>query len=100
MRKSQARKFQNKERKLKERILKGIEKFNEIRSPEAVAELKELKRSQFLIKFSGHMCFTCGTYDYFDDLVYELRELGLKTKILNFKNFGNYYLVSYEILSR
>lgn len=85
---------------LKEKVLAGIKKFNEIRAPEAVAELIELKDKKFSIKFSGHMCFTCGTYDYFEDLVFELKEIGLKTKIKNYQNFGNYFLVDYEILNK
>jgi len=82
------------------KILMAIEKFNEIRIPEAKAELIEFKENNFLIKFSGHMCFTCGTYDYFEDLIYELKDRGIETKIKDYQNFGNYYLVHYEIKGR
>jgi hypothetical protein len=84
-------------KEIKNKILIAIERFNEIRRPEAVAELIELKGNNFLIKFSGHMCFTCGTYDYFEDLMYELCDLGVETKIKEFQNFGDYFLVRYEI---
>jgi hypothetical protein len=83
-----------------EKILKAIEKFNEIRIPEAKAELIEFKENNFLIKFSGNMCFTCGTYDYFDDLLYELKDVGLETKIKSFKNCGDYYLVQYKLIKK
>jgi hypothetical protein len=82
---------------VKKRVLEGILKFNEIRKPEAIAQLVKLKNKEFLVKFSGHMCFTCGTYDYFEDLMYELRDLGVETKIKEFQNFGDYFLVRYEI---
>ena len=82
---------------LKEKISKAIENFNQIRSPEAVAELVKIKDSNFLIKFSGHMCYTCGVYDYFEDLVYELEDLGVKSKIKDYKRFNNYFLVEYKI---
>lgn len=82
---------------IKNKILIAIEWFNEIRRPEAVAELIELKGNNFSIKFSGHMCFTCGTYDYFEDLMYELRDLGVEAKIKEFRNLGNYFLVRYQI---
>ena len=83
---------------IEEKILKGIGKFNEIRMPEAKAELIEMKDKNFLVKFSGHMCATCGTYDYFDDLLGEFEDLSLKTKILGFRNFDDFYLVKYQIL--
>jgi hypothetical protein len=79
------------------KILMAIEKFNEIRVPEAKAELVEFKGNNFLIKFSGHMCFTCGTYDYFEDLIYEFKDWGIAIKIKDYQNFGDYYLVHYEI---
>jgi hypothetical protein len=79
------------------KILMAIEKFNEIRVPEAKAELIEFKENNFLIKFSGHMCFTCGTYDYFEDLIYEFKDWGIEIKIKDYQNFGDYYLVHYEI---
>jgi hypothetical protein len=81
-----------------EKIKTAIEKFNEIRIPEAKAELIEFKEKNFLIKFSGHMCFTCGTYDYFEDLIYELKGLGINAKIKNYqRQKEDYYLVDYQI---
>ncbi len=86
---------------MKNKLLKGIEKFNEIRVPEAKAELVEIKGNEVLVRFSGHMCFTCGTYDYFDDLIYEMKDLGIDLEIQGFKREnGNRYLVSYLIKGR
>lgn len=79
------------------KIIQAIERFNEIRVPEAKADLVGAKGKKFLVKFSGHMCFTCGTYDYFDDLKFDLDDLGLKTKIKNFRRINDEYLVEYQI---
>jgi hypothetical protein len=75
----------NKEIELKEIVLKGIERFNEIRVPEAKTELLKIKKNEILVRFSGHMCFTCGAYDYFDDLIFEMLEVGLWLEKKNFK---------------
>jgi hypothetical protein len=85
---------------IKNIILKSILRFNEIRKPEAIAKLIKYKDKEFLVKFFGHMCFTCGTYDYFEDLMYELKEIGINTKIKEFYNFGDHFIVLYEIKSQ
>lgn len=94
---------QNQKRKgnnqsIKEKIVKGIKNLNKFRAPEAKSELIWIKNKKFLVKFSGPMCLSCGVYDYFDDLTFELKSLGLETKILGFQSFGNYFLVSYRIV--
>jgi len=83
--------------KKKEFVLKAIEGFNEFRKPEGVAKLVEIKNNEFVVRFSGHMCFCCGTYDYFEDLMYELKELGINSEIKECQNFINYFLVKYKI---
>jgi len=86
---------------MKNKLLKGIEKFNEIRVLEAKAELVEIKGNEVLVRFSGHMCFTCGTYDYFEDLIYEAKDCGIELKIKDFKrDKENSYLVTYQIKGR
>lgn len=84
---------------LENKIKSGIKSFNEIRSPEAKAKLLEFKGKKFFVKFFGHMCFTCGTYDYFDDLKFELENFKINCKIRNFKNFGDCYVVEYKIIN-
>ena len=82
----------------REKISLAISRFNAIRVPEAKAELVKVKNNCFLIKFSGPMCATCGTFDYFEDLLFELKDLSMKAKILSFQNLGDHYLVEYQIL--
>ncbi len=60
---------------------KGIEEYNRYRSPEAIARLKKISSDKFTVEFIGTYCHTCGFYDYFEDLLYILDDLGLKTKI-------------------
>ena len=80
-----------------DKIAKGIEKFNKFRNPEARAELVSIAENQILIRFSGHMCYTCGTYDYFEDLLYEIRDLGVEIRIKDWQMENESYLVLYEI---
>jgi hypothetical protein len=56
------------------RIKNGIETYNRYRSPEVTAKLLIIKGKdeEFTISFSGTFCRTCGFYDYFEDLIYEL----------------------------
>jgi hypothetical protein len=79
-------------------IDRGIEIFNRYRSPEAHAELKEVGGNKFIVKFTGPFCLTCGYYDYFEDLLIELEELGLKTKINRVIEGGDSTLVEYVVI--
>mgnify|MGYP001031575589 CR=1 FL=1 len=83
---------------IKEKILKGIERFNKIRKPEAIAEFVGLKNKKVLIKFSGHMCFTYRTYDYFEDLIYKMKNLGINFQLKDYQRKNeNYYLATYRL---
>jgi hypothetical protein len=81
-----------------ETVFKGLERFNDIRAPEARAQLVEFREGEILVRFSGYMCFSCGLFDYFDDLIYELRDFGIEIKIKDFRREGeDCYLVTYKI---
>ena len=86
-------------RVIKDIIIKGIEIYNRYRSPEANVELIKFKENKFTVRFSGPFCFTCGFYDYFEDLVYELYELGLKTRVKNIIDEEENIFVEYEVES-
>jgi len=49
-----------------------IEEFNRLHK--ANCKLLEIKDDTIIVLFSGHICFTCGTYDYFEDLAVLLSE--------------------------
>lgn len=55
----------------------AIETYNEYRSPMATADLVGRDVSGFRVRFEGPFCRTCCRDDYFEDLVYELDELGV-----------------------
>lgn len=56
-------------------VLRAIENYNRYRSPEAVAKLVETGEGYVVIDFTGSFCFTCGVYDWFEDFIYELRQI-------------------------
>ena len=45
------------------------------------------------------MCHTCGHHDYFDDLKYELEDLGIKTETKKMREAKDGTLVDYNIIS-
>ena len=50
--------------------------YNDYRSPMATAELTSHEESVFRVRFDGPFCRMCCDYDYFEDLIYELDDLG------------------------
>ncbi len=53
-------------------IQRAISRFNQLRSPEAHAELIIFDRNELHVRFMGAFCRTCGVLDYFEDLIFEL----------------------------
>ncbi len=56
-------------------VLRTIEVYNRYRSPEATAKLLKLEKDGFIIEFEGSFCQSCGVQDYFEDFIYELKDL-------------------------
>jgi len=61
----------------------AIREYNRYRSPEAKARIVFAKDDRLKVEFTGSFCFTCGYYDYFDDLNILLEEKGLGNDITN-----------------
>jgi len=82
-----------------EEVVKAIERFNELRSPEATARLLGEEGSRLTVEVSGPFCASCGLYDYFDDLAWELRDsLGAEVEVLEVQRVGpESYVAIYEI---
>jgi len=57
---------------LLEKVREAVEDFN--RRFAAECEVVKASEDEIVIHFKGHVCFTCGTYDYFEDLAYSLSE--------------------------
>jgi len=84
---------------LREPVLKAIASYNRYRSPEAVAELVKLQKAKFIIELSGPFCLGCRVSDYFEDFIYELKDLDHQVKIKRFKRTGpQSYEVEYTVL--
>jgi len=73
-------------KELKEAVLKAIYEYNKYHSPEAKAELMEIREDNLTIIFEGPFCLSCGVYDYFEDLIYEIKRLiDIEIEIIGFK---------------
>ena len=71
----------------------ALPEFNRIRVPEVEATVKEITEDGFTVFFSSSFCNTCGYYDYFEDLLYQLLDdYGLETEIveISLENEGDY----------
>jgi len=55
-------------------VRRAIDRFSEGFGSEAIVELISVVGRVLEVKFSGHMCFTCDAYDYFDDYALVLEE--------------------------
>ena len=67
---------------VREAVKEAVERYNMYRSPEATAELLEVRGDAVIIKFSGPRLVTCGTTDYVEDFIYELVNIsGLEAAI-------------------
>jgi superoxide reductase len=78
-------------------VLKAINEFNKYRSPEAKAKVVSFNGDSFIIEFSGTFCYTCGFYDYFDDLRLILEVSELTTEIIDVKELEEGAVVKFRI---
>lgn len=83
-----------------EKILKNtIEEYNKYRTPEVIARLISFDNANFRIEFSGHFCYTCGFYDYFDDFRFLLEELKVKAEIKEIEEIDEGAVVTFTLES-
>ncbi|MEM0233673.1 MAG: hypothetical protein QXD66_00125 [Candidatus Nezhaarchaeales archaeon] len=64
-----------------DRLAKVVEKYNKYRAPEVEARILRIEEEEFIVKFGGSFCYTCGFYDYIDDFLIELRDAGIDAEI-------------------
>lgn len=60
---------------LREYINKAIQTFNKYRGHEVHVTIIEYHDNTLIVDFRGTYCQTCGLYDYFEDLIYEVKDL-------------------------
>ncbi len=82
---------------LEEKVNKAVKEFNKYRSPEAVAKLNKIKRNEIELKFTGGFCRSCGFYDYFEDFIIFLQEIGVKSSIKEIKEIENGAIVKFSV---
>jgi superoxide reductase len=78
---------------------KKIEEYNKYRTPEVIARLRSIDTGNFKIEFSGHFCYTCGFYDYFDDFRFLLEELKVKAEITEIEEIDEGAVVTFALES-
>ncbi len=70
-------------------VLRALKEYNRCRSPEATATLVEIDDDELILDFEGPFCRTCGTYDYLEDFIYELKRISdIGIKIASYENLG------------
>ena len=88
-----------KKQSLEKILKKTIEEYNKYRAPEIIARLISIDNSKFRIEFTGHFCFTCGFYDYFDDFRFLLEELKVKAEITEIEEIDEGAVVTFTLES-
>jgi len=89
----------NIEEVIKGYVFQAFTEFNKWHEPEAVAELVKLEGPAIVVELSGPFCRTCGLYDYFDDLKFELEKvLGKSLEIAQVNSGGDErYVIIFKI---
>jgi len=83
----------------REAIERAIEEFNKYHGAEARVRVIEWFEDGFLAEFEGSFCFTCGFYDYFDDLARLVEERGYEVGAARVEELEGSTLVEYRLLS-
>lgn len=78
-------------------IKRAVERFNFLRSPEAKAEMLELKNDLLKVEFTGNFCRTCGFYDYFEDLRLNIMGEGIDAETVEIDEFEDGAVVIYRL---
>ena len=90
---------------VEEAVQRAIARFKSLFGAEAEVQVLELGDKRVLIWFGGNMCYTCGTYDYFEDFAYMLSdELGEEWSVAEYTQLDDgTYIVEFrpkEIVDR
>lgn len=84
-----------------EKVLnRAVREYNKYRSPEANARIISTDKESFKIEFTGPYCRTCGFYDYFEDLVYVLKDFGVETRIDEVEETDSGAIVSFSVTEK
>lgn len=78
-------------------IERALNEYNDYHAPEAIARCVDIKGNYFVVDFEGYICFSCGFYDYFEDLIYLLLKYGVLSRIVEVMLFDDRARIKYEI---
>ncbi len=81
----------------KEKLHTALQEYNKYRAPEAIAELVQVGDNWFTVFFKGSFCYSCGVYDYIDDLRVLLEDFELKTCIEHLEERDEGILVTFTV---
>ena len=81
------------------RFEESIQKFNKYHSPEAVAEYVRHEKDRVYVKFYGPFCRSCGIYDYFEDILVDLKDAGIEAEVESYEELEDEdgFLVVYRV---
>ncbi len=65
-----------------EHLKRAVAEYNRYREPEARAQVVHLGPDTFQVRFTGTFCRSCGAYDWYEDLVWLLKDFGVETEIV------------------
>ncbi len=79
-----------------QKVEEAIKEFNNLHKAEC--KLLEIKDDTIKVLFKGHICWTCGTYDYFEDLAVMISEkTGIKLGVEKYEQQEDgSYIVYYK----
>ncbi len=83
-------------------INKILWEYNRFRSPEVTVKFLHFKDGRLVLEFKGTFCNTCGSHDYFEDFIYEMKRLSnVELNINKIKESGfQKFIVIYSISDR
>jgi len=62
-------------------VRKAEELYNRYRAPEAVARVLKIDGDRVVVRFTGSFHYSCGLYDWLEDMKYVLEDLYLVRRI-------------------
>ena len=81
---------------------KAVEIYNRYRGSEAVCRIVSGGDDHAILRFEGHFCLTCGVFDWIEDIVYILEDLGVEAYIsrVEYHNEEGYVLAEIRLKHR
>ncbi|RLG86518.1 MAG: hypothetical protein DRO39_02945 [Thermoprotei archaeon] len=70
-------------------VRKAEELYNRYRAPEAVARVLKIDGDRVVVQFTGSFHYTCGLYDWLEDMKYVLEDLGVEAHMERAEEAGD-----------